>query len=225
MLKFFISSLFILIGCAGFSQSADSAKSYLPTGIRLGTDLITLGKGQFSNKFNGWELNGDVDFNRYHVAVDYGSWGRSLALKNGLYENDGRYWRVGVDVNFLLKDPDRNMFFLGFRYAGTKFNEVLVYEYTDATFGLVNLPLKNTDRTARWGELVTGLRVKIWRELWMGYTGRLKFSVKERGAKSFDTYDIPGYGTLAKDIYWGFNYQIFWRFAWKKNPGPLRNKD
>jgi hypothetical protein len=27
---------------------------------------------------------------------------------------------------------------------------------------------------------------------------------------------MPGYGIIEEAPYWGFNYQLFWRFAWKK---------
>ena len=222
MWKYFISS-FLLAGHLIFAQAPDSARSkFAPSGLRIGTDLITLSKGQLTDKFNGWEVNADVDFYRYFLAIDYGLWERSLAIKNGAYQNNGNYWRIGVDVNFLLKDPDRNMFFLGFRYAGSSFDESLTYQYTDVNFGTVFNQLNNNARKAHWGELVSGLRVKIWRGLWMGYTGRMKFGSGQRGVKQFDTYEIPGYGTLAKDLYWGFNYQIFWRLEWRKNLGPTR---
>ena len=222
MWKYFIS-LFVWMSYSATAQVADSTRSkFAPSGVRIGTDLITLIQGQTSNKFTGWEATADVDFYRYYFTVEYGTWQRSLNIKNGDYQNDGSYWRAGIDVNFLLKDPDRNMFFLGFRYAGSTFNESLSYSFTDANYGLINNQLINTNRTARWGELVTGLRVKIWKELWMGYTGRMKFASGQRGEKQFDTYEIPGFGTLAKDIYWGFNYQIYWRFAWRKNLGPTR---
>ena len=228
MLRWFISAGLIFITCIAFGQQADSLtlptarNRFTPSGLRLGTDLITLIKSQAGNRFDGWEVNADVDFYRYYLTLDYGAWAKNLSLKNGNYQNDGNYWRLGVDVNFLLKDPDRNMFFMGIRYAGTTYNESLQYQYTDTNFGTVTQQLTNVDRTAQWSELVTGLRVKVWKELWMGYTGRLKFSLSQKGPKAFDSYDIPGYGTLAKDVYWGFNYQVFWRFAWKKNLGATR---
>jgi hypothetical protein len=228
MLKWCISLVIFSAALMTYAQKVtiDSTRNrFVPSGIRIGTDLITLGKSQFRDNFNGWEINADVDFNRYYLAMDYGSWANTLTLKNGDYQNDGRYWRVGIDVNFLLKDPDRNMFFLGFRYAGTTFNESLQFQFDDPTFGTITSTLNNVDRKARWGELVSGLRVKIWKELWMGYTGRLKFAASQQGPQTFDTYDIPGYGRLSKDVYWGFNYQIFWRFAWRKNLGPIRAKE
>src|SRR5688572_10334197 len=75
----------------GDSVRADSVirRSFIPTGVRVGTDLISIGKSQFQNNFNGWEVNADVDFHRYYLALDYGSWGRTFGSDSGNYKNDG----------------------------------------------------------------------------------------------------------------------------------------
>lgn len=189
-----------------------------PTGIRLGTDLIAIGKNFANSPLSSWEINADVDFGRYYVAFDYGSWAREEVLSNGVYKNDGRYFRVGVDINFLLKDPDRNMIFLGFRYGRSNFNEQLDYQSTTIDFGDFQQQVANPGASAGWGELTTGLRVKIWKQLWMGYTARMKFFPGVKNDAGFETYEIPGFGLTYKNIYWGFNYQVFWRIPFKAVP-------
>ena len=104
-------SLLSLLSTLAFSQKSDSVRadsvikhSFIPTGIRVGTDVISLFKTQFQDDFNGWEVNADVDFYRYYLAIDYGSGSRTfLSDTSGNYSNDGTYWRVGVDVNFLAQ--------------------------------------------------------------------------------------------------------------------------
>jgi hypothetical protein len=187
-----------------------------PTGLRIGTDLIALGKTIFDSPLTGWELNADVDFGRYYLALDYGSWSRKDSLPNGYYENDGRYLRVGVDINFLLKDPDRNMVFIGFRYGRSVFDEQLTYETSVDDFGNIQTAITNSDATARWIEMTAGLRVKIWKPIWMGYTARMKFFPSVKGSPEIETFDIPGYGKTFKSIYWGFNYQIFYRIPFQR---------
>ena len=51
------------------------------------------------------------NFSRYYVAIEVGRWGRTLNSDSAAYANSGSYWRAGVDVNFLTKDPERNVFF------------------------------------------------------------------------------------------------------------------
>lgn len=162
-----------------------------------------------------------MDFYRYYFAIDYGSWSRTFTSDFGSYANDGTYWRVGADVNFLLKDLDRNMFFLGARYAQANFSENLNVHaentFTDpVTFEDLNYAHSGVN--AHWFELTTGLRVKIWKVIWMGYTARFKFALKHDNTENIIPSDIPGYGRTNKDSNWGFNYQIFIRIPVRKQP-------
>ena len=171
--------------------------------------------------YTGWEMNGDVDFGKVYLALDYGSWGLDKTLPDsGYYHNIGTYWRAGGDINLLKKDPDRNMLFIGFRYARSYFNESTSINYMDHYFGHIEKNLFNNDLTAAWGEMTAGLRVKIWKQFWMGYTARMKFALSVKGETEFKTYDIPGYGIMGNQIYWGFNYQIFWSIPFRKQEKP-----
>jgi hypothetical protein len=70
-------------------------------------------------------------------------------------------------------------------------------------------------------EVTSGLRVKIISGFWMGFTARLKFAPSATGGGLLVPYDMPGYGIISKDPYWGFNYQLFWRIPlpkFKKDP-------
>lgn len=217
ILKSSFSALLLLIFATAHGQDElvmDTLKvrnKFLPMGLRIGTDLITGIKGYRSEKFNGWEINADVDMYRYHVVMDYGRWAVIEPMRNGQYDNDGKYFRFGVDVNFLKKDPDRNMFFLGFRYGRASFSDSAGYTYTDTYYKNVEKYLVNTNLVGRWAELTTGLRVKVWKFFWMGYTARMKFLPSVSGQRELISYDIPGYGVASRRLYWGFNYQLFFR--------------
>jgi hypothetical protein len=232
MLKLFLINILLLVSIGVFSQNADSAqvdstkrRNYTPTGIRIGTDMIALIKTQAQPNFKGWEVNADVDFNRYYLNVDYGSWGRTFSSDSGLYLNDGKYWRAGVDVNFLLKDPDRNMFFIGFRYGKASFSEHLQVDiYDPFTKGRVFLDYAHSGIKASWFELTTGIRVKIYKILWMGYTARFKFGLNYDNTEKIVPADVPGYGRTEKDSYWGFNYHILVRIPFKKQQALVTEK-
>jgi Domain of unknown function (DUF6048) len=242
MLKYFFSILVILASAlTSFAQkknekvvAKDTIKNkYLPTGLRIGTDAISLIKNEVTKNWRGYEMNADVDFGRYYLAVDYGSWSRTEILSNGKntpsskyldsgkYANSGTYFRIGADMNFMLKDPEKNMFFLGLRYGTSHFKESLNYIYSDSLPGISTYVPREVNKSqsgliGHWVELTTGLRVKIWGPFWMGYTARLKLAPSVKGAKSFKTFDIPGYGLAEKGNYWGINYQLFWRFPVRK---------
>jgi Domain of unknown function (DUF6048) len=75
-------SIFNLLLIVGLSISAvaqteakkkttsDTVKNkFLPTGLRVGTDIVALIKSKDSD-YKGWELNFDTDFSRYYFTVD-----------------------------------------------------------------------------------------------------------------------------------------------------------
>ncbi len=189
---------------------------YLPTGLRIGVDALTLIRSK-DNSFKGWEVNFDTDLYRYFVTVDYGYWATNQLLGNGRYTNSGNYIRFGADVNFLLKDPEKNMFFLGLRYGISSFSENV--EYTNKAyypgFGSQSYAQSNGSLSGHWVEITTGLRVKIVSGFWMGCTARLKFAPSVSGYGKLSPYDMPGYGIVEEAPYWGFNYQLFWRLPFK----------
>ncbi|MEX2232027.1 MAG: DUF6048 family protein [Cyclobacteriaceae bacterium] len=197
---------------------------YFPTGIRVGTDIISLVKTRTQDNFSGWEVNGEIDFNRYYFTLEYGKWGRNFNSDSAAYMNDGRYWRAGVDVNFLTKDPDRNVFFLGARYGRSVFSESLSIKLYDPIWGLLVDDFYHSDVNAWWLEITTGLRVKIWKIFWIGYTGRLKFALSSDVTDEMLPHDVPGFGKTDKETTWGFNYYLMIRLPIRKAPPPPAKK-
>ncbi len=201
------------------SVAVDTVRNkFLPTGVRAGFDVISAAKARFQDSFRGWEFAGDIDFSRYYVALEYGHWARNLSAESASYENDGNYWRAGIDVNFLTKDPDRNVFFLGARYGHSVFSESMSVVRVDPTWGELSDTFFHSNVGASWIELTTGLKVKIWKIFWLGYTGRLKFGLSTKGTKEMLAYDVPGFGRTDKDTTWGFNYYVMIRLPLRKAP-------
>jgi hypothetical protein len=233
MCKYIVSLVLAsVVSTVGFGQKEKKLDpsdallfKYLPTGLRIGTDALAIFKSQTDPTVKLWEVNADLDFNRYYLTADYGSWGKQITIDNGTkinngdYQNNGKYFRIGVDINFLLKDPDKNMFFMGFRIGKSTFDHTLNYsmDYTGPyATGPIAKTVSASGVTASWGELTTGLRVKIVSGFWMGCTARLKFSPSYNNSPNLVPYDIPGYGLYEQTTYWGFNYQMFWRFPVRK---------
>lgn len=194
----------------------DTVNRFVPTGIRFGVDAVSYVRTRSLDSFNGWEITGDIDFYRYLLTVDYGAWSRNFGEDSTSYQNDGRYWRVGIDANFLTRDPERNVFFIGARYGRSSYSESMTIIREDAYWGNTNQTYNNQDLTANWLELTGGLKVKIWKLLWMGYTARFKFRLNENEAAEMRSHDIPGYGTNNKPSTWGFNYYIMLRIPFRK---------
>ena len=65
--------------------------------------------------------------------------------------------------------------------------------------------ISNSSLTTNWGELVTGLKVKIWKVLWLGYTARFRFGADNFERNELIPHYIPGYGRADKTVSWAFN--------------------
>jgi hypothetical protein len=195
-LKYFFNIVLLVFAVvSAIAQEVDTVRQkrdFRPTGIRFGTDLIPLVRNTYDEHFKGWELNADVDFYRYYFAVDYGYWERSFVTDSSDYGNNGTYLRVGVDVNFLKKDPDRNMLFIGFRYGLGTFDEQLSIIGENPYWGSLTGDYANKNVSAHWLELTTGLRVRMWKFLWMGYTVRLKFALQVGDTPRWSDPDLNG---------------------------------
>jgi len=210
--------ILLLFPLSVFAQKADTLinKDLTPTGIRLGTDLLSMVRSPLDDSFSGWEASVDVDFYRYFLVVEAGQWKRNFESEDEVYDNDGFYWRAGIDINFLKNDPEKNMLFLGARYASGVFSENMQV-LTDGTWNQGTFSYSNVDTKATWAEATLGLRVKMWKYFWMGYTARYKFALNTKEQSNMSPHDVPGFGLTNKTSTWGFNYQIYFRIPFKKD--------
>jgi hypothetical protein len=217
-LRYTTSILLLIFPFALAAQDTDTVKvvapkarkDFFPTGVRVGTDALSLILSQTQDDFSGYEFNADIDFYRYYLTADVGKWERTFITKTDNYSNSGTYMRVGVDVNFLKKDPDKNMFFIGARYGWGTYSETLTTMIVDPVWSDESITFRNKDMKAGWAELTTGLRVKMLPFFWMGYTARYKFGLNTSDG-TFESHDVPGYGKTWKQSTWGFNYQLMFR--------------
>jgi hypothetical protein len=205
-----------MVGMGQDESEKDSVQgSFIPTGIRVGWDALSTVRSFASENFMGWEVSGDVDFRNYFLALEAGHSERTNILENGAYTNNGNYWRVGIDINMMKKDPLKNMFFMGFRFGHSKYDEQL--NYSDTTdFGIFNKTHVNQGMKSNWIELTTGLKIKVLKNFWMGYTARMKLFASYDKDQNLQSYDIPGYGLTYKTPWWGFNYYLMYRIPIRK---------
>jgi hypothetical protein len=205
-----------MVGMGQDESEKDSVQgSFIPTGIRVGWDALSTVRSFASENFMGWEVSGDVDFRNYFLALEAGHSVRTNILENGAYTNNGNYWRVGIDINMMKKDPLKNMFFMGFRFGHSKYDEQL--NYSDTTdFGIFNKTHVNQGMKSNWIELTTGLKIKVLKNFWMGYTARMKLFASYDKDQNLQSYDIPGYGLTYKTPWWGFNYYLMYRIPIRK---------
>ena len=233
----FIISL-SLFALSGYTQDSLQVQQYertkfIPTGVRVGLDLISLGQGVASNGLSAitqgdarqWKISADIDFYRYFLNIEYGSFQRVWIAPQSGYSNEGRFLKIGPDVNFLHRDPDQSALFVGLRYARSTFSDRLNYDYDHPFWGSGTTSSRNDDLSVRWFEITTGLKVKLWRYIWSGYTARFKFGVSD----FYENYNpaphwIPGYGLAEKETSWAFEYWLIFRIPFREyTPAPPKD--
>lgn len=205
-------SILLVAGSGGlFAQD-----KFRPTAIRVGLGLSDAVYTAVSPDRTQLQVTADVDFYKYFLSIDAGTLDRTRSGDNFEYSTSGQYVRIGPDANFLHKDPDKSVFFIGARVAFARFSEDFSFDIGNNVYGNVAENRGHDGINARWFELVTGLKVSVFGNFYLGFTGRYKFgrSVDDNG--SLTSYDIPGYGLAERGNYWGMDYYIYYRFGARK---------
>ncbi len=222
-LKYFFKGTFIIFSVL-LTHLADGQSLVLPSAVRIGTEVIMIGESAVKNGKQKFEIIGDIDVYKYFVTAEYGWSKRQIVTEEFDYRNSGSYARIGVDYNFIYSDEDDHVIFYGLRYARSFFTETFDYTIDDEYYGSFDLSEENPDGRAHWWEMNVGLKAKIWKQLYIGWTGRFKFAKKAAASGDLNVYEIPGFGLAADKSRWGFNYYIYYRFPFRNKPRILPKK-
>lgn len=210
-----VSATFISLLVIFYQTPLQAQSKYIPTAVRIGTDIYGIGQTFIGDKRQRMELNGDLAISKYFLAFDFGIDNLDLKKETFSYSNEGYYFRVGADINFMAEDKDNNALFFGARYAKSFFKDNLFWEADNPYYPISSMESSNSDIKGSWFELVGGIKVNVWKALYIGYTVRFKFIRNLKNEGALIPYEMPGYGTYESKNRMGFNYQIFWRFPFK----------
>ena len=205
--------------------AATDPHPWRPSLVRLGYDFSRPGVSLFSSGLTYQEGSAEIDFKDFFLVSEFGF--EEAKRPTPGYESRGAYYRVGVDVNLIKYDQARNVITFGVRYAASRFSHDLNTSVTD-DFQTRNISQSESGVTARWFETVLGMKVRVWKQLFMGYGFRLKFAnnVNEEGL--ILPYEMPGFGRLFNDgrekrgLALGFHYALYWNFKLRDKPVPVR---
>ncbi len=219
-LKYTIS-LWLLLAAMGDGIAQKKSERWMPSAVRVGGSVGSLGYLIFSEKHNYFETTVDVDFDRYFAVFEIGNSSYSLNEDTYKYTNSGRYMRLGFDVNFMQDQKHLNVVFFGLRYAWSSFHDDLSYNTvavieSDTQWPDTREEVSNLEAGARWYEMNAGLKVRVFNSFYLGFTGRFKFLMKSSHDGSLRSYYIPGFGKNVNKDSWGLNYYIYYRIPFRK---------
>lgn len=200
-------------------------------GLFISGDLYGIGAKLLGSDFLSSEIGLSVNLrNRYMPVVEIGYGETNTSNENGIhYKTGAPYFRIGIDYNMRWKKVDYDdVLFLGLRYGYTSFKyDVNCLSLIDPIYGgEINNPIledpiwggSNTynhpgmNGSMSWYELVGGIRTKIFKNVYMGLSLRLKYRLGNKMDVNAQPWYVPGFGKFdAKAT--GISYTIIYKFS------------
>lgn len=165
-----------------------------------------------------------LQYSRIIVDLEFGfgkiEWRGRAGRRAGLaedvfsqYQAQGKYFKLGLDLNFLKNTPENNAAFIGLRYCLSAFDDSLKTKlaYTSSiavgadgslrsnTTPIDQKPYKDVDTSqknvlATWVEAVAGVKVHLFSIVSCGCNLRYKFWLKIYNADLHRPWDVLGWG-------------------------------
>ncbi|MBO7146100.1 MAG: hypothetical protein J6W13_14915 [Salinivirgaceae bacterium] len=213
-LKYFFS---LLLVCSWFSGTAQFEDDELPRRqvfVRVGYDLSRLALPYVREiGSHGMEFSVDAELHyNFFPVVEFGRQSLKHNTDSLRYKMAGEYARIGLDYNLLKYKHrlDRDIFFLGFRFAGTKFTHEAPYAVVSGVWGVSTDDIPASNISAYWGEAVVGVKGELLKNLYIGLTVRAKMMFSHTDYKSMTPYIVPGYGKGFNRFNAGLSYSIMY---------------
>ncbi|MGA0374652.1 MAG: DUF6048 family protein [Flavobacteriaceae bacterium] len=230
----FIISLFTSLCCTSAQELVQEVKEALkeeivdtinkrekkPYTIRFGVDLSKPLMAQLNKDYFGLELVGDIRlFSEFYGAIELGNERKTQQSERINFKTSGTYLKLGFDYNMYKNWKGmNNAIYLGMR-IGNSFHKQKVNEYEPyqinhywATEIIKNgAEIREQESlSARWVEVVAGIKVKMINNIYMGLSLRLNRLMSDTRPENFDNLYIPGFNKKTDENVWGagFNYTL-----------------
>lgn len=186
-------------------------------GIRLGADAYRFTKSFLDKNYKGFEVVGDYRITkRYYIAGELGSENKTTEDDRLNFTTKGSYVKVGFDYNgYENWTGMHNLITIGLRYSASTFSQTLnsYLPYNRNHFFDETAPIvantKFDGLSAQWIEVVAGVKVELFHNLFAGFSLRLNKLVANNKPENFDNLYIPGFNrTYGGDFGVGANYTI-----------------
>ena len=235
-LTYYISSILLLLFCVSLSAqndsivstAKDSTKIKLKYGLRVGGDLSKLARSFFDDDYSGFEISADYRIRqKLYVAGEIGFEDKNTVNDFLDITTKGSYLKAGIDYNSYQNWLDMdNMIYFGFRIGASSFSHDLNSYTTYSTNQYWEPQYSSSEKqefsglTAIWGEVILGMKVELFNNLYMGLNVQLKMLASETEPDNFENVYIPGFGKTydSSSIGTGYSYFLSYRI-------PLYKKD
>lgn len=204
-----------------FSQGEDVKEEKIPLyqGLKIEVDVYSMLRSALNKESYSFEANAQVNLlEKFFPILEMGLAGANkTSINNYGFRTNGLFSKIGIDYNLLKPNAPgtkiHRYFFVGGRYGFSHFS----YDVTNISIangywgedGIRNF--EDVKTTKHWLEVVGGLRVEVLRNIYMGWSARLKIKLGEEKYGEVSPWFIPGIG-IKTGGNWGFNYTIGYKF-------------
>jgi len=197
-------------------QTTDTVKIKENYGIRFGVDVSKPLISYLNNESKGLEFVADMRvFRNYYAAVEFGYQDKTTNEDYLNFSTKGSYIKAGFNYNAYENWLGmHNEIYVGLRYGLSFFNQTL-NSYTPNVKGTYFIPIAvepNTefkDLTAQWVEIVFGMKVETFKNLYLGASVSLNSMRKTKEPENFKNLYVPGFNSVfMNDKGIGFNYTL-----------------
>lgn len=161
---------------------------------------------------SGWEASLDAEIDHdFFPTLEFGMNNINHTTDEFDYKANGTYYRLGMNYNMLNYQHrlDRNIFYIGARYAFSIYNQQASNVALENEWGEYETSFPKENLNHHWIEAVMGMRGEIFKNLYLGYTIRVKIKLSGSDFNNLTPYFIPGYGK-DNSINAGMSYSIFY---------------
>ena len=204
-------------------------------GVRVGVDLYKLTRGLYDSNYKGIELVGDYRLTKnYYLAAELGSEDKTTEDDRLNTTTKGTYIKAGFDYNAYKNWLDmENIISIGLRGGFSTFSQELnSYKIYNSNHYWGEMPWITSGETfngltAGWIEVVAGIKVKVYNNIFVGFSLRMNTLLYEKKpSEDFENLYIPGFNrTYAGNFGAGFNYTVTYFIPlYKKTIKPKEKK-
>jgi len=194
-----------------FAQPDTTRSSH---GILLGLDLSRFIVTALEPVHNNFELSLAISVTKnIQIQAEGGYLNVDFNDSTYSYKQSGSYYRFGAEYNMLKRQPgELDQLYLGLMYGYSPYShEAENITITDGYWGTAEGSLPLINNTAHWIEIKGGLRVELWRNIFVGYALRLRIFLAGNTDPKLEPYLIPGFGKGDKTTTIGMSYSVFYR--------------
>ena len=215
--RIFVFFISIVVAATTFAQEPlDTIKGKESYGLRIGVDISKPIIAQLETDVQGLEFIADIRvMGNIYAAVEFGTETKTVDEEYINFTADGTYIKIGGNFNAYENwEGMTNEIYIGLRYGMASFTQTL-NSYTPNSEGTyfiadtVEPSTKFSGLNAQWVELVFGLKVETFKNLYLGASLQLKNMISTTEPENFKNLHVPGFNRVSlNDKGVGFNYTI-----------------